>query len=97
VAVNGETYTFRLFVAGSEPNSMLARQNLTRLCETYLKGRHRVEIVDVFTSAAAALAHRVLVTPTLMVIKPSPGATLLGNLSDTSQVLAALRLNGHQP
>jgi hypothetical protein len=32
-----------------------------------------------------------------MVIKPSPGATLLGNLSDTSQVLAALRLNGHQP
>lgn len=88
------TYTFRLFVAGSEPNSMAARHNLTQLCETHLKGRHRIDIVDVFKSATAALKHRVLVTPTLIVIEPRLGVTLLGNLSDTRQVLATLRLNG---
>jgi len=65
------------------------------LCEKHLKGRHRIDIVDVFKSATAALKHHVLVTPTLIVLKPKPGATLLGNLSDTSQVVATLRLNGN--
>jgi circadian clock protein KaiB len=96
-SANGsETYAFRLFVAGSEPNSMAARHNLTQLCEKYLQGRHRIDIVDVFESAAAALKHRVLVTPTLIVLKPKLGVTLLGNLSKTSEVLATLRLNGHR-
>src|SRR4029453_19164250 len=89
------TYSFRLFVAGSAPNSMAARHNLTELCEKYLKGRHRIDIVDVFESAEAALKHHVLVTPTLIVLKPKLGVTLVGNLSQTSQVLATLRLNGN--
>ena len=74
---------------------MAARHNLTQLCEKHLKGRHRIDIVDVFKSAAAALKHHVIVTPTLIVLKPKPGVTLLGNLSDTSQVVATLRLNGN--
>jgi circadian clock protein KaiB len=76
---------------------MAARQNLALLCEKYLKGRHHIEIVDVFKHAGVALSHRVLVTPTLMVVKPYPGVTLLGSLSDTTQVLGALRLNGDRP
>jgi circadian clock protein KaiB len=74
---------------------MAARHNLTELCEKHLKGQHKIEIVDVFKSAAAALKDHVLVTPTLIVIAPRPGITLLGTLSDTRQVLATLRLNGH--
>jgi circadian clock protein KaiB len=89
-------YSFRLFVAGTEPNSTTARHNLTRLCEQYLPGRHRIDIVDVFESAAVALKHRVLVTPTLIVLKPKLGVTLLGNLSETKQVLTTLRLNGNE-
>ena len=89
-------YAFRLFVAGNEPNSTAARHNLARLCKTHLEGRHRIEVVDVFKSTTAALKHRVLVTPTLMLIAPRPGVTLLGSLSDTRQVLAALRVNGHE-
>ena len=94
-ANGSETYAFRLFVAGSEPNSTIARHNLTRLCEKYLPGRHRIDIVDVFESAAVALKHQVIVTPTLIVLKPKPGVTLLGNLSETRQVVATLRLNGN--
>jgi len=95
-SAGGGIYAFRLFVAGTEPNSLAARQNLALLCEKHLKGRHRIEIVDVFKSATAALKHHVLVTPTLMVVEPRLGVTLLGSLSDTKQVLAALRLNGHE-
>jgi circadian clock protein KaiB len=91
-AAGDETYVFRLFVAGHESNSTLARKNLARLCEEHLKGRYRIEIVDVWNDAASALKHHVLVTPTLIVIEPHLEVTVLGNLSDTREVLAALRL-----
>jgi circadian clock protein KaiB len=87
-----EIYVFRLFVAGNESNSTLARRNLARLCEEHLKGRYEIEIVDVLNDTATALRHNVLVTPTLIVIEPHLEVTVLGNLSDTREVLAALRL-----
>jgi circadian clock protein KaiB len=92
----GETYVFRVFVAGNESNSTQARRNLARLCEEHLKGRYEIETVNVLKDAASALKNNVLVTPTLILIKPFPKVTVLGNLSDTRQVLAALRLIGDE-
>jgi circadian clock protein KaiB len=89
-----KTYVFRLFVAGNESNSTQARGNLARLCEEHLKGRYQIETVDVLKDATAAHKSNVLVTPTLMLIKPHPKVTVLGTLSDTRQVLGALRLIG---
>ena len=86
------TYVFRLFVAGHEFNSAQARGNLALLCEEHLKGRHRIEVVDVMKDASTAHRNGVLVTPTLLLIEPRPRVTLLGSLSDSRQVLAALRL-----
>ena len=88
----GKTYIFRLFVAGNESNSSQARRNLTRLCEEHVKGHYTIDVVDVLKDAATAQENGVLVTPTLMRIKPLPSITVLGNLNDTSRVLAALRL-----
>jgi len=92
----GETYVFLLFVAGNESNSSQARGNLARLCETHIKGRYKIDAVDVLKDAAAAHKNHVLVTPTLILIKPLPKVTVLGNLNDTWQVLAALRLTGDE-
>jgi len=92
----GETYVFRLFVAGNESNSTRAGGNLARLCEEHLNGRYQIETVDVLKDAAAAHKNNVLVTPTLVLLKPRPKVTLLGNLNDTRQVLAALRLTGDE-
>ena len=91
----GATYVFRLFVAGNESNSSQARENLARLCEEHLKGRCKIETVNVLRDAATAYKHHVLLTPTLILIKPHPKVTVLGNLSDTRQVLGALRLIGN--
>jgi circadian clock protein KaiB len=91
-----ESYVFRLFVAGNESNSSQARGNLARLCEEHIKGRYKIEAVDVLKDAAAAHKNGVLVTPTLILLKPLPKVTLLGNLNDTRQVLAALRLTGDE-
>jgi circadian clock protein KaiB len=92
----GEAYVFRLFVAGNESNSTQARENLARLCEEHLKGRYRIDIVDVLKDAASALKHHVLLTPMLIMIKPRPEVSLLGNLSNTREVLATLRLIGNE-
>jgi circadian clock protein KaiB len=91
-----ETYVFRLFVVGNESNSTQARGNLARLCEEHLKGHYQIETVDVLKDAAIAHKNNVLVTPTLILIKPLPKVTVFGNLSDTRQVLAALRLIGEE-
>jgi circadian clock protein KaiB len=92
----GETYVFRLFVVGNESNSAQARVNLARLCEEHLKGRYQIENVDVLKDAVIAHKHNVLVTPTLILIRPLPKVTLFGNLSETRRVLAALRLIGDE-
>jgi circadian clock protein KaiB len=87
-----KTHVFRLFVAGSESNSLQARENLARLCEEHITGRYTIDTVDVLKDAATAYRNHVLVTPTLILIKPLPTVTVFGNLNDTQQVLAALRL-----
>jgi circadian clock protein KaiB len=94
--LGGQTYVFRLFVAGNETNSTQARANLARLCGEHLKGRYRIDTVNVLKDAASAHKNKVLVTPTLILVKPLPKVTLLGNLNDTAQVLAALRLSGDE-
>ncbi|MBL7184790.1 MAG: circadian clock protein KaiB [Phycisphaerae bacterium] len=89
----GKKYVLRLFVAGDEPNSKKARENLTQLCETHLQGEYEVEIVDVLEDFEAALKSNVLLTPALIVVAPKP-TTIFGNLNDTDKVLGALRLSG---
>jgi circadian clock protein KaiB len=91
----GATHIFRLFVAGNESNSSQAKENLARLCEEHLKGRCKIETVNVLRDAATAYKHHVLLTPTLILIKPPPKVTVVGNLSDNRQVLAVLGLTGN--
>jgi len=88
------SYVFQVLLPSNESNSTQARGNLARLCQEHLAGRHEITIVDVLKHAAIAYTHHVLVTPTLILIKPLPKVLLLGNLSDTRHVLAALRLIG---
>lgn len=91
----GETTTvvmMRLFIAGSAPNSALAIANLEAICKRYLDGNYQLEIVDVFEQPQRALAEGVLVTPSFTKLSPGPEARVIGNLSDSKVVLAAIGL-----
>jgi circadian clock protein KaiB len=85
--------TLRLYVAGRAPNSVKAIANLDAICQQYLKGAYKLEIVDVCEQPRRALADGVLVTPSLAKVSPAPSSNIIGNLSDTGSVLAALGLN----
>lgn len=80
----------RLYIAGRAPNSVKAIANLEAICREHLKDAYKLEIVDVCEHPRRALDDGVLVTPSLAKLSPSPGANVIGNLSDTDSVLAAL-------
>lgn len=82
----------RLYIAGGAPNSLQAIANLEAICQEYLQGGHKLEVVDVLEHPRRAMAEGVLVTPSLAKLSPLPAANVIGNLSDKAKVLLALGL-----
>jgi circadian clock protein KaiB len=80
----------RLFVAGQAPNSVQAMANLKAICRQYLDHNYSLEIIDTLEDPFRAMAHGVLITPTLVRVSPKPVTKVVGNLSEKSAVLLAL-------
>ena len=85
------TYKMTLFVAGGEPNSAMARQNLDAICEEHLSGRVDLAVIDIFEDYTAAIEENVLVTPALIVHTPKK-IKFFGTLENTRKFLSALGL-----
>jgi circadian clock protein KaiB len=85
-------YHLRLYIAGELPNSVRARENLRSICDRYLAGRNRCEVVDFLEEPSLAMGDGVVVTPTLVKLAPGPVTMVVGNLSDLGAVLHALGL-----
>jgi circadian clock protein KaiB len=86
-------FKFRLYVATGTLNSSQAVANLNALCRAHLKGRHEIEVVDVFREPQRALAEGIRMTPTLLKLAPSPVRLIVGSLSQTQRVLETLGLD----
>jgi circadian clock protein KaiB len=85
-------FKFRLYVAGDTLNSMHALANLTALCRDYLPNRHHIEVVDLLREPKRALADGVLMTPTLLILAPSPARRIVGTLNQRQTLLQTLGL-----
>lgn len=83
-----------LYITESGPNSVQAIANLQAICEEHLKDNFRLEIVDVLEYPRRALADGVVVTPSLAKVSPLPVATVVGNLSDKTELLRTLGIRG---
>lgn len=81
----------RLYVAGKAPNSVRAIRNITAICDANFPGDHELEIVDLLEHPRRALDDGIIVTPTLLKLLPLPVRRVVGNLTDTAQVLETLR------
>ena len=88
----GERWTLRLYVAGQSPKSVAALDNLQRLCEERLKGRYRIEVIDLLKNPRLAKDDQILAIPTLVRKLPVPVRRIIGDLSDTERVLVGLDL-----
>lgn len=85
-------YIFRLYVAGSSPQSTRALTNLKAICESHLPGRYALTVVDLYEQKEAGRADRIVVLPTLIRHSPLPVRRLIGDLSRTEYVLEDLDL-----
>ncbi len=86
-------YVLRLYVAGTSRKSFRALQNLKKLLNEELEGRFELEIIDIYQQPIFAKNGQIVAAPTLIKELPPPLRKLVGDLSDTSKVLAALDLS----
>jgi circadian clock protein KaiB len=87
-----DKFILRLYVAGSTPQSSRAITNIKTICETHLKERYDLTVVDLYEQKEQAHADQIMVAPTLIRQWPLPERRLLGDLSQIEHVLAALDL-----
>ena len=85
-------WQLRLYVAGQTPKSLTAFSNLKKICEDHLKGRYRIEVIDLVEQPQLSKGDQILAIPTLVRKLPQPVRKIIGDLSDTERVLVGLDL-----
>jgi circadian clock protein KaiB len=85
-------WQLRLYVAGQTPKSLAALSNLKKICENHLRGRYRIEVIDLLEQPQLSKGDQILAIPTLVRKLPEPVRKIIGDLSDTDRVLVGLDL-----
>ncbi len=83
-------WQFRLYVAGKTQKSLRTYENLEIFCKNHLPGKFRIEVVDVASQPGVAQKDNILAVPTVLKKVPSPERRLIGDCSDTAQMLVGL-------
>ena len=87
-----QLWQLRLYMMGQTPKSVTAFANLKKVCESHLKGRYRITVIDLVKHPHLAKDDQILAIPTVVRRLPKPMRTIIGNLSDTARVLVGLDL-----
>jgi circadian clock protein KaiB len=85
-------WRLKLYVAGQTPKSTRAFDNLKALCEQHLKGRYRIEVIDLLEHPHLARGDQIVAIPTLVIKLPPPLRKIIGDLSNADRVLVGLAL-----
>ena len=87
-----EKYCLRLYVTGTTPKSLRAITNIKQICETHLKGRYDLEVIDIYQQPALAKRDQIIAVPTLIKRLPLPLRKFIGDMTNTVQILLGLDL-----
>jgi len=85
-------WEFRLYISGRSSKSVTAFENLKQICEKYLRGKYRIEIIDLTLNPQKAREDQIIAIPTLIRKLPTPVKKIIGDLSKTHNVLVGLEL-----
>jgi circadian clock protein KaiB len=81
-----------LYIAGETSRSIAAMSNLQKICDEHLAGKYRVEVVDLLKNPQLAAGDQIIAVPTLVRRLPAPLKRIIGDLSNSQQVLVGLDL-----
>ena len=85
-------YVLSLFVAGASARSKQAVLRVRDLCETTLRGRVKLKVIDIYQQPGLASANQIVATPTLIIALPVPVRRFIGNLSTIADLFGLLDL-----
>ena len=85
-----EMYVLKLYIVANSLSSELALRNIRRICDKELQNQYALEVIDVLKHPQVAEEERIFATPTLVKESPAPFRRIIGDLSDTRQVLNGL-------
>jgi circadian clock protein KaiB len=87
-----KAWNLRLYIAGDTSRSIAALTNLQKICDQYLPGQYRVDVVDLLKNPQLASGDQIVAVPTLVRRLPQPLKRIIGDLSNSEQVLVGLDL-----
>ena len=94
---DAEVWELRLYIAGQTPRSFAAFANLKKICEEYLPGRYKIEVIDLLKYPQLAAGDQIMAIPTLVRNLPEPLRRIVGDLSNTERTLVGLQLRPAKP
>jgi len=92
-----ERFVLRLYVSGLSARSRQAIENIRRLCEVHLPGRHELQIIDIYQQPELAKEQQLIAAPTLIKRLPLPLRRLVGDMHDPARVLVMLGVSAPEP
>ncbi|HLZ41430.1 MAG TPA: circadian clock KaiB family protein [Candidatus Sulfotelmatobacter sp.] len=87
-----KAWNLRLYIAGDTSRSIAALTNLQKICDQYVPGQYYVDVVDLSKSPQLAAGDQIVAVPTLVRRLPPPLKRIIGDLSNSEQVLVGLDL-----
>jgi circadian clock protein KaiB len=88
-----DTWMLRLYVAGQSQTARNALHNLTNICEKYLPGKYRIEVIDLLETPHMEESDQILAVPTVVRRLPLPIRLVVGDLSNVERTLTGLDLS----
>ncbi|HEX2260672.1 MAG TPA: circadian clock KaiB family protein [Candidatus Binatia bacterium] len=85
-------YVLRLYVAGTTSKSVRAVANIKEICESSLKNRYDLEVIDIYQQPVLVKGEQIIAAPTLVKKLPLPLRKFIGDMSDTERILVGLDL-----
>jgi circadian clock protein KaiB len=87
-------YVLRLYIAGNTQRSLTAVEAIRRICEEFLPGRHRLEVIDIRQQPELAAREQLIAAPTLVKRAPLPVRRFVGDMRHRDKLLNGLSLRG---
>ena len=89
---SAKLWQLRLYVVDQTFKSAAAFANLKAFCESHLKGRYRIKVIDLLKQPHLAKGDQILAIPTVVRQLPKPVRTIIGTLSNAEHLLVGLDL-----
>ena len=90
-----QCYSLCLYVTGTTHRSARAIANIRSLCDEFLPGRYKLDVIDIYQCPVETMAAQIIAAPTLIKKLPLPVKRLIGDLSDRNKLIYGLDL--HHP